>query len=1322
MVATRRMAPRGPEIEHALDQGPELALKKKPVRKATAKTAQTEAKPKSTRSKKAAPGPEMEINEPGQEIKASKTTKKSTIRGRKDIIELKPGEEELVEPAKETRSTKAGSVRGRKAVGTAPERQIEPAIEDARPSGTTKAGSTRGRKAALTVAQDPAPEVEETKPSQATKGGSVRGRKVATGAVKAPSLPAPEPKTTRQTRTAATKAQPLSPKKITQVSKPATRNTENAKQKIETKPAAKKAPLKGKSKARTETVSDENAGVTTADPPAEEEVNEVIMVSTSPMKSRTTRNKVHKRRQTESEATVSSRPPTPEHSVEQSLSQAQEEHEFEQEAISNVTGDLDASDDELCGPKTPMKRASPGAEARYHASAQRTIRKYEDENRKQTPARRFHVLGSQRGTPQTQKPYCKPAPPSSDVRPMTVARGTGRAFVFKDLRDSAPSLDENVPMESEEDEPSFIPDEDIIPTNEEVTAIPTPTTARPVQLQSPPESIDDAEEDDDAAFQPSNSVEDEERFINPSLVEQDPEETVLIDSMDDRADSLTTHPAESFETEDTVIISRLEQQAEDEDMFEGEQESDEDSVVMHESVETETPQKLGWGSHTHATPIAVNFADHLADVRSPSKQEWNELSLNEGPQETAQKAENQAVAGAEMKVDFEPAFLEQPTRRESMNLSDSIDVAALSEPTIVLEASPTSPQIDHGSEMIIDAFVEELHQIDEDARSTPGPEQTGATLDMDVEDAFAEPAAQQEESFDESEADQEPHAGTAKGEEMEPQVPHYALPTIAFDARRKSLPVLSFATPAKINTRPNTSDGASMPRMANPFTSAWWARSRANSTATTPVKSRPSTTHGASNAKSTPKKVQGMEAPKATPMERFPRLAPRQDYGEHARTVAAPVRFATPSEKSPRRRETFHKAIAGQVKPKVTTSASEVPSAVNTPQATPSERYPRMKPRVNYEEHAQTVVAPKRFSTPSKMSPKRRETLHKVMPGQARTQVAVTTPIVPTAAVTPQETPQATPSERYPRLGARQNYEEHAKTVAAPRRFHTPTKTPLKRPATTQKPDSLRKAAIKANTPLVSHTPMKTPLRAPAMTPSQEPMTPHPAAPLRGVVALVEVFTLEGASASAPFVALLHRLDAKTARTWSDRVTHVIFKDGSPTTLQRVRLHNKDVDEKGTGAHVYCVNSRWVNDCDTEGTRMDESDEAYIVDIDEVPRGGKRRRKSMEPSALMNVGGNIVRDRKSSIGRRVSSIGRSPLKFDSPVNQADIVMAETPKADIAEKENSGDEQGSPATPTWIAAPGQLVQQTAPMNRFRKLDLQDKKEAKNRRLTFWNGGS
>jgi hypothetical protein len=202
---------------------------------------------------------------------------------------------------------------------------------------------------------------------------------------------------------------------------------------------------------------------------------------------------------------------------------------------------------------------------------------------------------------------------------------------------------------------------------------------------------------------------------------------------------------------------------------------------------------------------------------------------------------------------------------------------------------------------------------------------------------------------------------------------------------------------------------------------------------------------------------------------------------------------------------------------------------------------------------------------------------------------------------------------------------------------------------------------------------------------------------------------------------LLQRLGAKTTKTWSERVTHVIFKDGSPTTLQRVRLNNKQVETSGKGFTIHCVNSRWVSDCDASGSRVDEDDDAYAVDVTEVPRGGSRRRKSMEPSALVNIGGNIVRDRKS-IGRQ--SIGRSTMKPDPMEKKLENDIEFTPVAkwqSLPLDDDFEDDESELMTPDYLAAPDKLVQMTAPINRVRKLDLQ-KDASKNRRMTsFWEGG-
>jgi hypothetical protein len=431
----------------------------------------------------------------------------------------------------------------------------------------------------------------------------------------------------------------------------------------------------------------------------------------------------------------------------------------------------------------------------------------------------------------------------------------------------------------------------------------------------------------------------------------------------------------------------------------------------------------------------------------------------------------------------------------------------------------------------------------------------------------------------------------------------------------------------------------------------------------------------------------------ATPQERFPRRSARQTYDQQASTVAAPARFHTPIQGKPRRPATVQR-LTSQLSSQAASSSHDItptqtprgsksqktPSAVTPTVVTPSAaapqaRFPRLPPKDAYEAHVETETKP--------------------LP--------------------------ATPQARFPRLPPKQTYDERASTVIAPSRFRSPAHASPRRPVTSQKPVNLRKVALKSAAPSGPHTPMKTPLKAPGETPSQVPMTPHPGAPLRGVLALVEVFTLDGASASAPFISLLQRLGARTTKSWSERVTHVIFKDGSPTTLQHVRLNNKEVENSGKGFSIHCVNSRWVSDCDASGSRVDEDDDAYAVDVTEVPRGGNRRRKSMEPSALVNIGGNIVRDRKSS-GRQ--SIGRSAMKIGSSEKELENDVQFTPVAKWDGLQDNDDfEEGESelSTPDYLSAPDKLVQMTAPSNRVRKLDLQ-KDASKNRRMTsFWEGG-
>ena len=139
MVATRRAAQPIVDDELAMDD-PELALKKKPVRKATAKTTKTAAKtaerPKTTRSKKAEPEPEIQ-DEVEEDVQPVKPTRKAAGRPKKEAVPESPVEDATMSK-KPTRGAKAGSVRGKKAIPVAEDIEPAPVAEEPKPTRATR--------------------------------------------------------------------------------------------------------------------------------------------------------------------------------------------------------------------------------------------------------------------------------------------------------------------------------------------------------------------------------------------------------------------------------------------------------------------------------------------------------------------------------------------------------------------------------------------------------------------------------------------------------------------------------------------------------------------------------------------------------------------------------------------------------------------------------------------------------------------------------------------------------------------------------------------------------------------------------------------------------------------------------------------------------------------------------------------------------------------------------------------------------------------------------------------------------------------------------
>lgn len=166
--------------------------------------------------------------------------------------------------------------------------------------------------------------------------------------------------------------------------------------------------------------------------------------------------------------------------------------------------------------------------------------------------------------------------------------------------------------------------------------------------------------------------------------------------------------------------------------------------------------------------------------------------------------------------------------------------------------------------------------------------------------------------------------------------------------------------------------------------------------------------------------------------------------------------------------------------------------------------------------------------------------------------------------------------------------------------FNTTTKVPLK-PADESSPTPLKKRSFSASRVAPKRpsrksmpaaipespstpgpvTPSKSDLWSSLGTPARTPRRDLNPAMLRGAVVFVDVYTSEGADASSIFVELLTQMGAKCMKSWSWNpsgsendvtsskvgITHVVFKDGSKRTLEKVRESN---------GIVQCVGVSWV--------------------------------------------------------------------------------------------------------------------------------------------------
>ncbi|KAK9472549.1 uncharacterized protein V1510DRAFT_430277 [Dipodascopsis tothii] len=190
-------------------------------------------------------------------------------------------------------------------------------------------------------------------------------------------------------------------------------------------------------------------------------------------------------------------------------------------------------------------------------------------------------------------------------------------------------------------------------------------------------------------------------------------------------------------------------------------------------------------------------------------------------------------------------------------------------------------------------------------------------------------------------------------------------------------------------------------------------------------------------------------------------------------------------------------------------------------------------------------------------------------------------------------TPAATGVRTSPRLARLRDLAAAEPAPASPSpQKRTPAAKPAAKPATPASPA----------TPRSPCSPGKLVLR-PSHEPPDELFVNRPA-PLAGVRAYVDVWTAEGDDASSTFSLLLEALGARVHKTLGASTTHIVYKDGSPSSLRAACTRQ-----------LHCVGIGWVVECDRQQRRVDEA--PYKIDAPATPLyAQQRKRKSLEPHAL----------------------------------------------------------------------------------------------------------
>ncbi|PPJ53641.1 hypothetical protein CBER1_00806 [Cercospora berteroae] len=1224
-------------------------------------------------------------------------------------LKKKPARKPATAPAKPattqtTRARKAVPETGRKS--SAEQREDDELDELAAPDPAPLKGIRRGRLAAVDsdVPAEKAATKKATRPGATTKttakkvtqptasrtSKATQPGKHTTDTAEprdAPQLKPTQSRATRPTRATAAKekAAPLSPKKITQVLKPKVPTTKTTVNKVAVpaKPAAR--PV-----GRKRNVSDENADVAGLS----SGIDEADRRSRAPIRSNT-RDVAATATGVDADA-ASIKSATSADPAQNFLDSRNDElQDAEDSELGEDHQGQQVSDDELCAPKTPMRRCDHQEDPQLCTAQAEPLANTSVPLK--TPIRRFQVLGTQQGTPQTQRPYCKLNVQTLEIRPMTVARARDTAMVFPKLQPLPHFAIPNHSDTLQDQQEPRISDQIVHSASDHNSERRTTHTS----------SLVDAVTLDVTLHEIHSQHEHSEPLgMRRAALSRTPDHSRLDEAMDGEQ-SMLPHDA-SFGLEPSM------------------------ATIAFGTPSTATRRPSSLGGDAMEPPETIDWNNLREDVTSPFELE-NDMTLFQGlsqaePTErlliSAGLRDNSGIASEEEETTGQLAEVgndsttdlsdstgsvvkQHDSPEQIVDISDFLETTSLvahreevSEPAqgAVIAPRPTTEEVAEADTMVDGEVTLMCDETDANwpVATTPFKITTAEDVEEEDDEMGGDDTLIIEEQESSSSAPRSPIKLVTAEDSLDEE--EYAgmegdntliIEELTSSSRTVRSPIKLVTAEDGLEEDRDTVDGDITLLLEEP--------SCPRAITHSPIKLAtmedfPEEQEGVEGdltlALSSPLPQQlgtlaltlegGGSEDKFRDLDRSGNPGSADITPKSAKAAEQSSGFAIEMDhdllgKSSENRMSPHARLSTPSGTgKVFHGTPLVPSHNHSPQQSPA------------EEQAKPAYVPMKTASSLK-----RKSLHD------------TTDTSHSMATTPKRTR----SSWSPEVSSRSP--QTVKSAVLASRSLTPARrSPSKRPATAQKPNSLRKIALKATS-----TPMRTISKASTSTPGEVAMTPHPSAPLRGVVALVDVYTNDGACVSQSFAMLLRRLGAKTTKTFNDNVTHVVFKEGNPKLIEALTNYNAQVANEGTGKEIYCVNSRWVNDCDAQGRRVAESDEEYVVEVDEYPRSTKRRRKSMEPSTLLKTnGGNIIRDRRTSNGRL--SIGRASMKgiFD---HSDDTSLIGTP-----DKENS--EDGSePATPAYLKAPSSLVQQTMPAKRVRKLNLSAKADTQ-RRLTFANG--